>query len=153
MSCSVMSIHNYNIPVLWHNLQFALWHNWHHKRYIVGLFPICSLNSGSLGQASICQNQNISTSDGQKILGYITFHLADAFNKRDWQWIRLSRRHTRGSNVGLRASLKGPTAVQILSWPQQRSNPRPCGSKSSSLIATLQAALWWGKKVTKNITI
>ena len=36
--------------------------------------------------------------------------------------------------------LMGPTAVQILSWPHQGSNHRPCGSKSSSLTTTLQAA-------------
>ena len=42
--------------------------------------------------------------------------------------------------MGLRAVLKGPTAVQILSWPHQGSNHRPCGSKSSSLTTTLQAA-------------
>ena len=67
-------------------------------------------------------------------------HLADAFIQSDLQLIRLSRRHTSWSNVGLRASLKGPTAVQILSWLHQGSNHRPCGSKSSSLTATLQAA-------------
>ena len=33
--------------------------------------------------------------------------------------------------MGLRALLKGPTAVQILSWPHQGSNQRPCGPKSS----------------------
>ena len=43
--------------------------------------------------------------------------------------------------MGLRALLKGRTAVQILSWPHQGSKHRPCGSKSSSLTATLQAAL------------
>ena len=42
--------------------------------------------------------------------------------------------------MGLRALLKGPTAVQILSWPQQGSNHRPCGSKSISLTTMLQAA-------------
>ena len=42
--------------------------------------------------------------------------------------------------MGLRALLKGPTAVQILWWPHQGSNRRPRGSKSSSLTATLQAA-------------
>ena len=72
-------------------------------------------------------------------LHYITCHLADAFIQSDLQWIRLSRRHTPWSNVGLRASLKGPTAVQILSWPHQGSNPRPCGSQSISLTAMLQA--------------
>ena len=36
--------------------------------------------------------------------------------------------------------LKGPTAVQILSWPHQGLNHRPCGSKSLSLTATLRAA-------------
>ena len=39
----------------------------------------------------------------------ITCHLADA--KSNLQLIRLSRRHTLRSNVGLRALLKGPTAV------------------------------------------
>ena len=42
--------------------------------------------------------------------------------------------------MGLRALLKGPTAVLILSWPHQESNHRPCGSKSSSFTTTLQAA-------------
>ena len=49
-------------------------------------------------------------------LHYITCHLADAFIQSDLQLIRLSRRHTPWSNVGLRALLKGPTAVQILSY-------------------------------------
>ena len=44
------------------------------------------------------------------------------------------------SNVGLRALLKGPTAVHILSWQHQGSNHRSCGSKSSSLTTMLQAA-------------
>ena len=71
----------------------------------------------------------------------ITCHLTDAFIQSDLQLIRLSRRHTPWSNVELRALLKGLTAVQILSWPHQGSNlHRPCGSKSSSLTATLQAA-------------
>ena len=43
--------------------------------------------------------------------------------------------------MGLRALLKGPTAVQILSWPHLGSNHRPCGSKSSSLTTMLQAEL------------
>ena len=38
---------------------------------------------------------------------YITCHLADAFIQSDLQLIRLSRRHTPWSNVGLRALLKG----------------------------------------------
>ena len=69
----------------------------------------------------------------------ITCHLAGAFIQSDLQLIRLSRRHTPWSNVGLRALLKGPTAVQILSWPQLGSNHQPCRSKSSSLTTTLQA--------------
>ena len=73
-------------------------------------------------------------------LDYITCHLADAFIQSNLQLIRLSRRHTPWSNVGLRALLRGPTAVQILSWPHQESNHRPCGSKSSSLTTTLPAA-------------
>ena len=73
-------------------------------------------------------------------LNYITCHLA-AFIQSDLQLIRLSRRHTPWSNVGLRALLKGPTSVQItvvqiLSWPHQGSNHRPC----SSTTPTLQAA-------------
>ena len=64
-------------------------------------------------------------------------HLADAFIQSDLQLIRLSRRHTPWSNVGLWALLKDPTDVQILSSP----NHQPCGSKSSSLTTTLQAAL------------
>ena len=66
----------------------------------------------------------------RNLLHYITCHLADAFIQSDLQLIRLSRRHTPWSNVGLRALLKGPTAVQILSWPHQGSNHRPCRSKS-----------------------
>ena len=53
--------------------------------------------------------------------------------------IRLSRRHTPWRNVGLRALLKGPTAMQILSWPHQGSNHRSCRSMSSSLTTRLQA--------------
>ena len=65
-------------------------------------------------------------------LHVITLHviLADAFIQSDLQLIRLSRRHTPWSNVGLRALLKGPTTVQILLWPHLGSNHRPCGSKS-----------------------
>ena len=48
---------------------------------------------------------------------YIACHLVDYFIQSNLQLIRLSRRHNPWSNVGLRASLKGPTAVQILSWP------------------------------------
>ena len=66
--------------------------------------------------------------------------LADAFVQSDLQLIRLSRRYTPWSNVGLRALLKGSAAVWILLRPHQGSNHRPCGSKSSSLTATLQAA-------------
>ena len=73
-------------------------------------------------------------------LHYIICHLADAFIQSDLQLIRQSRRHTPWSNVGLRALLKGPTAVQILSWPHQRSSHQPCRSKSSSLTTMLQAA-------------
>ena len=51
------------------------------------------------------------------ILHYVTCHLADAFIQSDLQLIRPSKRHTPWSDVGLRASLKGPTAVRILSWP------------------------------------
>ena len=57
-----------------------------------------------------------------------------AFIQSDLQLIRLS-------DVGLRALLKGSSAVQILSWPHQGSDHRPCGSKSSSLTTMLQAAL------------
>ena len=46
-------------------------------------------------------------------------------------------------HVGLRALLKGPTAVQILPWPHQGSNHRPCGCKSSTLTTTLQAVKSW----------
>ena len=69
---------------------------------------------------------------------YITCNLAEVFIQSDLQLIRLSRRQTPWSNVGLRALLKGPTAVQILSWPHQGSNHQPCVSKSSSLTTTLQ---------------
>ena len=61
------------------------------------------------------------------------------FIQSNLQLIRLSRRHILWSNVGLRALLKGPTAVQIL-WPHQGWNHRPCRSKSSSLTTMLQAA-------------
>ena len=44
----------------------------------------------------------------------------------------------------LRALLKGPTSMQILSWPHQGSNHRPCRSKSHGLTTTLQAAPGWG---------
>ena len=73
----------------------------------------------------------------------ITCNLSDAFIQSNFQLIRLSRRHimtyngrrhTPWSNVGLRALLKGPTAVQILSWPHLGSNHQPCRS------TTLQAA-------------
>ena len=78
---------------------------------------------------------------------YITCHLADAFIQSDLQLIRLSRRHTPWNNVGLRALLKGPTAVQILAWPHQGSNHRPYGFKSSSLTSTgstiLYLVLWY----------
>ena len=46
-----------------------------------------------------------------------------------------------------------PTAVQILSWPHWGLNHRPCGSKSSNLTTTLQAAptvLYWSRKMIKN---
>ena len=57
--------------------------------------------------------------------GEIKFNLADAFIQSDLQLIRLSRRHTPWSNMRLRALLKGPKAVQILSWTHQGSNHRP----------------------------
>ena len=44
-------------------------------------------------------------------------HLADAFIQRDLQLIRLSRRPTPWSNVGLRALLKSPAAMQIVASP------------------------------------
>ena len=71
---------------------------------------------------------------------YLLYDLADTFSQSNLQLIWLSRRHTPCSNVGLRALLKGPTAVQIVSWPHQGSNHQPCGSKPSSLTTTLQAA-------------
>ena len=46
----------------------------------------------------------------------ITYHLADTFIQSNLQLIRLSRRHTPWSNVGLRALLKGPTAVLCRSY-------------------------------------
>ena len=67
-------------------------------------------------------------------------NLDDAFIQSDLQLIRISRKHTPWSNVGLRALLKVPTAVQILSWPDQGSNHRPCAPKSCSLTTMLQAA-------------
>ena len=67
------------------------------------------------------------------LLHCITCNLADGFIQSDLQLIRLSRRHTPWSNVGLRALLKGPTVVQILLWPRLGSNHRPCRSESSSL--------------------
>ena len=70
---------------------------------------------------------------------YITCNLVVAFIQSNLQLIRLSIRHTPWSNVGLRALLKGPTLVQMLSWPHQGSNHQPCGLTSSSLTTTLQA--------------
>ena len=64
---------------------------------------------------------------------YLTCHLADAFIQSHLQLIRLSRRPTPWSIMGLRAMLKGQQL-------HLGSNHRPCGSKSSSLTATLQAA-------------
>ena len=49
---------------------------------------------------------------------YIICHLADAFIQSDLQLIRLSMRHSHLQQCGV----KGPTAVQILSWPHQGSN-------------------------------
>ena len=48
---------------------------------------------------------------------YIICHLADSFIQSNLQLIRLSRRHTPWSNVGLRALLKGPTSVQVVTTP------------------------------------
>ena len=64
-------------------------------------------------------------------LHYITCNLADALNQRDLQLNRLSRRHITWSNVGLRALLKGPTAVRILSWLHLGANHRPCGFQTA----------------------
>ena len=44
----------------------------------------------------------------------ITCHLADAFIQSDLQLIRLSRRHTPRSNVGLRAFAQGPNSCADL---------------------------------------
>ena len=87
-------------------------------------------------------NQPINATGSSAVCVFVNFtcHLADAFIQSDLQLIRLSRRHTPWRNVGLRALLKCPTAVQISPWPHKGSNHRPCGSKSSSLTATLQAA-------------
>ena len=87
------------------------------------------------------------------LVHYITCNLADAFIQSDLQLISLSRRHTPWSNVGLRA-------VQMLLWPQQGSNQRPCGSKSSSLTTMtvhvmhgrlLQRMLWQGRLFSRII--
>ena len=67
-------------------------------------------------------------------------HLADAFIQSDLQLIRPSGRHTPWNNVGLRALLKGQQLCRSYQGPHQGSNQRPCGSKSSSLTTTLQAA-------------
>ena len=77
------------------------------------------------GDGSIC---DLSGRHGLSVV-YITCDLTDPFIQSDLQLIRLSRRHTPRSNEGLRALLKGATAVQILSWPHQESNLRPCGSR------------------------
>ena len=45
---------------------------------------------------------------------YIPCHLADAFIQSDLQLIRLSRRHTPWSNVGLRALAQGPNSCADL---------------------------------------
>ena len=82
--------------------------------------------------AHICNFLMIGT-----LVCHVSCHVADAFIQNDLQLTRLSRRHTPWSNLGLRAFEQ---AVQILSWPHQGSNHRPCGSKSSCLTSMLQAA-------------
>ena len=70
---------------------------------------------------------------------YITSHLADAFTQSDLQLI--TGDISPWSNVGLRALLKGPTAVQILPWTHQGLNHRPCGSNWRTLTTTLHYAV------------
>ena len=81
---------------------------------------------------SIQDRQGQQGGVGRLLINFIQSHL---------QLIRLSRRHTPWSNVGLRALLKGPKQLcRSLSWPHQESNHRPHGSKSSRLTTTLQPA-------------
>ena len=72
-------------------------------------------------------------------------------SKASYSWLDLDI--SPWSNVGLRAVLKDPTAVQILSWPHQGSNHRPCGSKSWTFTSMLQAALSTFRSVTTFIPI
>ena len=59
---------------------------------------------------------------------------ADTFIQRGLRLIRQSRGTIPPwSNVGLRALLKGPAAVQILSWPHRGSDRRPRGFQSCNL--------------------
>ena len=74
---------------------------------------------------------------------YITCHLADTFIQSNLQLIWLDKAGDIPPGAMLQALLKGPTAVLILSWLHQGLNHRPCGSKSSCLTATLQAAPSW----------
>ena len=97
-----------------------------------------SANHRSETAGAICTPERLSTRISPSVarertftaLHYVTCNLADAFIQSDLQLTRLSRRHIPWSNLGLRALLKGPTAVQILSWPRRGSNHRPCGSIS-----------------------
>ena len=67
-------------------------------------------------------------------LHYITCHLADAFIQSDLQLIRLSRRHSPLEQCGVKGLAQGPNSCADLIVAT------PCGSKSSSLTTTLQAA-------------
>ena len=62
----------------------------------------------------------------------IACHLADAFIQSDLQLIRLSRRHTPWSNVGLRALLKGQQLC--------RSDRGQTGDRTADLAAPSQVA-------------
>ena len=63
----------------------------------------------------------------------IICYLDDAFIQSNLQLIRINRGQSPWSNVGLRALLKDPTAVQILPWLHWASNHQPSGSQSCTL--------------------
>ena len=70
-------------------------------------------------------------------LHYITLHVIKLTLLSKWH--RLSRRHTPWV-WGYGPRSRAQQLCRSYRWPQQGSNHRPCGSKSSSLTATLQAA-------------
>ena len=71
------------------------------------------------------------------LVGIFTCNLADAFIQSDLQLIRLSRRHMEQYGVKGLAQEPNSCADLILATP----GIEHCGSKSSSLTTTLQAAI------------